>query len=293
MKASVYKSDAMLLITAVIWGSAFVAQRVGMEYIEPFTFNGVRFALGCLALVPLALCSPAPISAGAGLPAPLKKRPHLLGALLAGSVLFLGSSLQQVGLVYTTAGKAGFITGLYVILVPLMGIFLGQRLRWGGWAGAVLATVGLYLLCITEAFSLAPGDAWVLAGTLFWSIHTLLLSWLSPRMSAIRLAVGQFAVCSLLSMAMALGTERIVPRALVEATWPILYGGLLSVGVAYTLQVVAQKEAPPHHAAIILSLEAVFAALAGWLVLGEVLSTRALLGCGLMLIGMLISQLKS
>ena len=243
--------------------------------------------------MPLALRSPGPVSAGAGLPAPLKKRPYAAGALLAGTALFFGSALQQIGLVYTTAGKAGFITGLYVIIVPLMGLFLGYRLRWGGWAGAALATCGLYLLSITESFSLAPGDAWVLLGALFWSVHTLLLGWLSPRMSSLRLATGQFAVCAVFSLAAAALWERILLSAIWAALWPILYGGLLSVGVAYTLQVVAQKKAPPHHAAIILSLEVVFAALSGWLVLGETLSLRALLGCGLMLLGMLVSQLRS
>ena len=293
MKGAVYKSDALLLITAVIWGSAFVAQRVGLEYIGPFTFNAVRFALGALVLLPLAMRSPAPVSAGAGLPAAMKKRPHVLGALLAGLVLFLGSSLQQIGLLETTAGKAGFITGLYVIMVPLMLFCTGHRLRWGGWAGACLATAGLYLLSITDQFSLAPGDAWVLVGAVFWSFHTLILGWLSPRMSSIRLAAGQFAVCAVFSLAMAALREDILPSAILAAAWPVLYGGLLSVGLAFTLQVVAQKEAPPHHAAIILSLEAVFAALAGWLVLGETFTLRAVLGCSLMLIGMLISQLKS
>jgi drug/metabolite transporter (DMT)-like permease len=279
------------MLTAIIWGGAFVAQRVGMDHVGPLTFNGVRFALGTLTLLPLALRNdrwrtkePTPVPR-------FGTKQTILGGGLAGLVLFAGATLQQVGLVYTTAGKAGFITGLYVVIVPLLGTIWRQWPGWGDWTGAVMAAVGLYFLSVTEQLSLAPGDAWEVAGAFMWAGHVLILGWLSPRVNGIRLACAQYVVCSCLSLVVAALTETITTQGLLETAIPILYGGVMSVGVAYTLQVVAQRVAPPTHAAIILSLEAVFAALAGWLILDELLTPRALLGCGLMLAGMLVAQL--
>ncbi len=287
------KSDALLMLTATIWGFAFVAQRVGMDYVGPFTFNGVRFALGSLSLIPLVLLKRRHPSAPAALVPPAGRKTVLWGGTLAGVALFMGASLQQVGLVYTTAGNAGFITGLYVVIVPLLGLFWRQHPDLGTWVGAVLAAAGLYLLSVTAAFRIAYGDLLVLVGAFFWALHVLIIGWLSPRIESVLLACIQFAVCSALSLITAAALETTTPAALMAAGLPILYGGLLSVGVAYTLQVVAQRGARPAHAAIILSLESVFAALGGWLLLGEVLSGRALLGCGLMLAGMLLSQLHA
>jgi drug/metabolite transporter (DMT)-like permease len=289
----VFRADWLLLLVAVIWGTAFVAQRAGMSYVGPFTFNGVRFALGALILLPLIWRQNPSATYYNGLPGLLKARPALGGGLVAGSVLFLAATMQQVGLVYTTAGKAAFITGLYVIIVPLIGLFWGQRVGWGGWAGALLALTGLYLLSITESLSFAPGDLWEVGGAFLWAIHMLILGWLSPRVNVLKLAAAQFAVCSLLSLLTAVLIETLTWQGIWSGAVPILYGGLVSVGIAYTLQVVAQRHAPPFHAAIILSLEAVFAALAGWLVLDEVLSNRALAGCVLMFGGMLLAQLRS
>jgi len=235
-----------------------------------------------LALLPLSLRR----DPAAGMP-----RLVLWGGALAGLVLFIAATLQQVGLVYTTAGKAGFITGLYVIIVPILGALLGQKMGWSAWLGALVATFGLYLLSVTETFSLEPGDPWVLLGAFFWAVHMMVLAWLAPRMNGVKLACAQFWVCAGLSLAVAGYREPITISGLKGALMPILYGGLLSVGVAYTLQVVAQRHAPPIHAAIILSLESVFAALAGWVILGEVLSLRGITGCLLMLAGMLIVQL--
>ncbi|MBW2340408.1 MAG: DMT family transporter [Deltaproteobacteria bacterium] len=293
MNQRVYRADSLLLVAAIIWGSAFVAQRVGMSHVGPLTFNGIRFALGAMVLLPL-IRRRDPESEVEGGPAQHSMVwPTVGGGALVGLVLFVAATLQQVGLVYTTAGKAGFITGLYVIIVPLLGLFWGHRPGWGGWLGAGLATVGLYLLSVTGTFTFAPGDLWELFGALFWATHVLLLSWLSPRMDGIRLACGQYAVCSLLSLIVAGFTEAFTLDGLHGALIPILYGGILSVGVAYTLQVVAQRDAPPTHAAIILSLEAVFAALAGWLILDEMLSLRGLIGCILMFSGMLTALLRS
>ena len=287
MNRQLIKSDAVLLLTAMIWGFAFVAQRVGMDYVGPFTFNGIRFALGSAVLIPFIVKNNASprTKAVAGF------RDLGWGGALAGVVLFTGASLQQVGLVYTTAGNAGFITGLYVVIVPMMGLFFGQRTHAGTWLGAFFAAAGLYLLSVTEGFSIAYGDFLEFLGAFFWAGHVLIIGWLSPRSSALKLAFVQFAACSILSLLTAIVFETIVLSAVFSAALPIFYGGALSVGVAYTLQVVGQKYAHPAHAAILLSLEAVFAAAGGWFFLGEVLSPRGLFGCGLMLGGMLFSQL--
>jgi drug/metabolite transporter (DMT)-like permease len=294
MKTQNLKSDTLLLLTATIWGFGFVAQRVGMDYVGPFTFNGFRFALGSLTLVPLLLRSNRQwaIITKSLLPL-INTRMIILGGGLAGFALFMGATLQQVGLVYTTAGKAGFITGLYVVIVPILGLFWKQRPGLGTWLGAIFAAAGLYFLSITAQFTIAFGDFLELAGAFFWAGHVLIIGWLSPRIDPIKLAFFQYAACSFLSLITAVITEVITLHGLFLATIPIAYGGLISVGIAYTLQVVAQRYAHPAHAAIILSLEAVFAALGGWLILGETLSARGLLGCSLMLGGMLLSQLRT
>ncbi len=291
-KSTLYKADGLLLLAAVIWGSAFVAQRVGMTHMGPLMFNGIRFALGTLLLLPWALRA-APPGQRAAARTGLGRATAIWGGVLAGGVLFIAATLQQVGLIFTTAGKAGFITGLYVIIVPLLGLMWGHRPRWGSWTGACLATAGLYLLSVTASFDMAPGDLWVLAGALFWAVHVLVLSWLSPRTNALRLACTQYAVCACLSLAAGVASEPLTWEGTLGAAIPLLYGGLLSVGVAYTLQIVAQRHAPPAHAAIILSLEAAFAALAGWVVLDELLSARDFAGCVLMLAGMIVAHLRS
>ncbi len=292
MKPETLKSNLLLLLTAAIWGFAFVAQRMGMDHVGPFTFNGVRFALGSLSLTPLLVISGRRRRIYEGVAPQAGPRTVFWGGMVAGLALFAGASLQQVGLVFTTAGKAGFITGLYVVIVPIMGLIWRQRPDLGTWAGALLAVVGLYLLSVTQDFTIAFGDFLVLIGAFFWAAHVHILGWLSPRIDSIKLAFLQFCACSLLSLITAVATEVITLAGLWAAALPIFYGGVCSVGVAYTLQVVAQRDAHPTHAAIILSLEAVFAALGGWMVLGEVLSMRGLVGCGLMLAGMLLSQLE-
>jgi drug/metabolite transporter (DMT)-like permease len=289
MFSQALKSDGVLLLTAFIWGFAFVAQRIGMDHIGPFMFNGVRFLLGALVLLPVFLRSR---NAAASDRSPATGGPSGLRAgAVAGGVLFLGASLQQVGLVYTTAGNAGFITGLYVVIVPILGLALGARTTAGTWLGAVLAAAGLYLLSVTEALTIAYGDLLVLVGAFFWAIHVHLVDRFSSRMEASRLALFQYLACACLSLAVGLLTETTTLAGLKAASLPIFYGGALSVGVAYTLQIVGQRHAHPAHAAILLSLESVFAALGGWLILGEVMSIRSLLGCALMLGGMLLSQL--
>lgn len=284
MNTRTLKSDLLLLLAAAIWGFAFVAQRQGMQHIGPFLFNGLRFALGTLVLLPFLPRR----QTSTPNPSPMVR----YGGLLLGVILFMGASLQQIGIVTTSAGKAGFITGLYVVLVPFFGYFLKHRISVEHWAGALLAAVGLYFLTISDSFILEKGDLYVLIGAFFWTGHVLFIGWLSPRASTIRIAVMQFAVCSLLSLIVALIREPIVWSNILDAALPILYGGLMSVGIAYSLQVYGQKHAPPTHAAILLSLEAVFAVLGGWLILSETLSARSLFGCGLMLTGMLFAQVR-
>jgi drug/metabolite transporter (DMT)-like permease len=280
----------LLLVTAAIWGFAFVAQRASTEHLGPFTFNAVRFLLGSLSLAPILLIGRRRRATGV---VRAKGKAILLGCGAAGVVLFVASSLQQAGVVYTTAGKAGFITGLYVVIVPLIGLLRGQRPGWRGWLGVVAAIAGLYLLTMTERTSIGRGDLLVLVGAFFWALHLQIIEALMGRIPALTLAVGQFAVCAVLSGIAAVAFETVAWASIVDAAAPIIYTGLLSVGVAYTLQVVAQRHVPPTPAAILLSLEAVFATLGGWLALGEVLSARQVVGCAFMLVGMLVAQIRS
>jgi drug/metabolite transporter (DMT)-like permease len=251
----------------------------------------VRFALGGVVLTPLLVRRTKCQGVHGSTPLPVSGRTVLLGGGLAGLALFLGASLQQVGIVHTTAGKAGFITGLYVIIVPILGLFWRRRPDPGTWLGAMLATVGLYFLSIGERLAISTGDLLVLLGAFVWAGHVHIIGKFSPRIDSVKLAFMQFMTCSAFSLITAAFTEKITKPGLYGAAIPILYAGLMSSGVAYTLQVVAQRRVLPAHAAIILSLEAVFAVLGGWLMLEEMLTSRELLGCVLMLGGMFVSQL--
>lgn len=255
-----------------------------MEHVGPFIFNGIRFALGTIVLAPIAIRSVRQDGR------PVGRFVILIGGI-AGLILFFGASLQQMGLVYTTAGKAGFITGLYVVLVPILGIAFRQKTSAGTWAGVFLAGIGLYFLSFTGRFTIGRGDLLVLAGTFFWASHVILIGAVIGRVNALVLAVTQFSVCSILSIAASLFTESTSIQGLQDAAIPILYGGLFSVAIAYTLQLLAQKHTPPSHAAILLSLETVFAAIGGWMVLNEIIPPRGLIGCAFMLVGILVSQL--
>jgi len=284
------KSNMLLMLTAAIWGFAFVAQRVGMQYVGAFTFNGVRFALGSISLVPLIIYFKNKKTAEQ--PEETASASALIPGIIAGSVLFFGASLQQAGLAYTTAGKAAFITGLYIVLVPLLGVFLKQRIGLNTWLGVVLAVSGLYFLSVNEDFTIAFGDLLEIIGAFFWAVHILVIDHFTKKVDALKLSCVQFVMCSVLSIITAFIFEDISISGIGQAAIPILYGGLLSVGVAYTLQVVAQKHAKPSHAAIILSMESVFAALGGALLLGENLGGRGYLGCALMFAGMLLTQVN-
>ncbi len=287
MQKGIYNPKAimMLWITAAIWGFAFVAQRAGMEFIGPFTFNGIRFLLGSVSLLPLIFWMKF-----------RQKRPSakhkniLKGGLLAGLVLFIGASLQQAGMVYTTAGKAGFITGFYIILVPLIGVFIGQHITRLLWMGAFIALAGLYLLTMNGPLVLQKGDMLILLSAFFWAIHVQLINKLVDTHSALPLSAFQFAICGVLSLTAGFIFETVSILTIMQALWPLLYGGLMSVGIAYTLQVVAQQHVHPAYASIILSFETVFAVIGGWLLLNEILNLRNLVGCLLMLAGIVIVQ---
>lgn len=287
MNFRTYRADALMLITALIWGSTFVAQSLGMEHIGPFLYTGLRFMIGSLVVLPLVLL------VRPRLDQPFRRFswPMVAGSLVLGVVLTIGINLQQVGLLFTTVTNSGFITGLYVILVPVFGLVIGMRSGLGIWSGAVLAVVGMLLLSVNENYRIAGGDLLQLAGAACWAVHVLLVGTLATRFDPIRVSFIQFAVCALISLLMALVFEDIQWQAIRLALPAVLYGGLLAVGIGFTLQVVAQKHAIASHAAIILSLEAVVAAIAGWLVLNETLSLRGFIGCCLMLTGMLVAQL--
>jgi len=287
MQKGVYNHRAiiMLWITSAIWGFAFVAQRAGMEYIGPFTFNGIRFLLGSVSLVPLIFWMKYKQKNKV-----VKNTNILKGGLAAGLVLFIGASLQQAGMVYTEAGKAGFITGFYIILVPLIGIFIGQHITKLLWAGALIALAGLYLLTINGPFVLQKGDFLILLSAFFWALHVQIINKLVDTHAALPLSAFQFAVCGIISLTAASMLENITTESVVQAMWPLLYGGFMSVGIAYTLQVVAQQHVHPAFASIILSFETVFAVIGGWLLLGEILSLRSVFGSLLMLAGIVRVQ---
>ncbi len=300
------KSTLILTLTAVIWGSAFVAQREGMSSIGPFLFSAIRMYLGSLTLLPIILyfdaksrrqpvAKAAPSAAGAassarpassGTPADLRR-----GGLLCGLIIFFAANFQQVGLVSVSAGKAAFLTTLYILLVPLIGLLMKQRVTWNAWLGVLLGTAGLYFLCITEAFTVAPGDLIVLIGALFWALHILCLDHYAPRVMASKLVAVQFLVAGTLSLLVALLTEELALAGISEALPAIAYAGILSSGLAFLFQALGQRDANPTTASIIMSTEALFGAIAGYLFLQEVFTQREFIGCILMFTAVIIAQL--
>ena len=289
MKSQAIRADLLMLLAAAIWGFAFVAQREGMETMGPFLFNTARFFIGTVFLFPIVWY----ISKNNKTPTDKETstKKLLFAGTVAGLFLFIASSFQQVGIQYTTAGKAGFITGLYIFFVPLIGIFFGQKTGSGTWLGAFIAVIGLYLLSINEDFSIARGDLLQLICAVFFAAHVLVIGYVAKRMDPLKLSLIQYLVSGVLSFFIAIAIEVITWQMIVDTAIPLLYAGIMSIGVGYTLQVVAQQHAKSSHAAIILGLEGAFAVLGGWLILDENLSTRGLIGCGLMLSGMFLSQL--
>jgi drug/metabolite transporter (DMT)-like permease len=284
------RANLLMLIAAMIWGSAFVAQRLSLDAIGPFLFTGLRFLLGALIVLTLIVCVRRPALAELSRREPGGARELLGAGALLGVVLAASISLQQIGLQYTKVANAGFISSLYVVIVPLLGVLFRHRTGIATWLGASLAAVGMYFLSVDEHFSMLYGDWYQLAGALVISVQMMLVGRFALRHDTLMLALVQFVTCGVTCLAVGLAVEPVSLAVIARAAPTIAYGGALSVGVAYTIQVVAQKYAAPSHAAVIFSMEGVFAALAGWLVLGETLSTRAMFGCALMLAGLIVCQ---
>ena len=285
------QANLMMLLAASIWGFAFVAQRVGMETMGPHWFNSLRFFIGVVALTPVVIWMDR-AQAKSSIEGPKSSTKSLLmGGAVAGLLLFIGATFQQVGLQYTTAGKAGFITGMYIFFVPLIGLFFRMKTGLGTWLGAAIALWGLYLLSINEDFTLSKGDTLQLICAVAFAGHVLMIGYLASRMDTVKLSLVQFFVAGLLAMILALYFEQLIWGMIKSTAVPLLFAGVMSTGIAYTLQTIAQQHAHPSHAAIILSSEGVFAVIGGFLLLNEVLPAQGLLGCGLILVGMLMSQL--
>ena len=279
-------ANGLLLLTAAIWGFAFASQKAGTEYIGPYAFTGIRFLIGGAVLWPVIAVmdrhSP---------PSREAKRLAYTKGLIAGVVLGSASILQQLGIVLIQAGKAGFLTALYVVLVPVLGfIFLHHKLRWPVVAAMVLACAGLYLLSVTESFGIEKGDLLVLISALLFAVHILFVDRWAGEVEPLRMSSVQFLVTGVMGMLLMLPNETLTLDAVRDSLPMLLYCGILSVGVAFTLQVIAQKDAKPAHAAILMSLESVFSAVGGALLLGERMGTRSIIGCVLMFAAVLLAQ---
>lgn len=280
------KNASLLFLTAFIWGTAFVAQSVGMDALGPFGFNGIRNLIGCVSLLPcIALLNR---KAGAR---SADRRSWIVGGICCGLCLFLGGTLQQIGIQYTTVGKAGFITAFYIVLVPVCGVFLKKKVGRRIWLAVVLALAGLYLLCITERFTIGRGDIFLFFGALVFAIHILVIDYFAPKTDNVRMSCVQFLVVGILSLPFMFGLETVTLQAVSQGLIPLLYAGVLSCGVAYTLQIVGQKDMNPTIASLILSLESCISVLSGWVLLGQRLSVREGIGCILMFAAIILAQL--
>ena len=289
MKKMTGKNTLMLFLTAFIWGSAFVAQSVGMDYVGPFTFSCVRSFIGGIFLIPCIWFLDQWRAKNDGTEG--EKKVELLGGICCGLALCVATNLQQIGMKYTTVGKAGFITALYIVLVPIFGIFLKKKVEARIWVSVMISVVGLYLLCITDKLVLGKGDTLVLLCAVVFTIHILVIDYFSPKADGVRIACIQFFITGVLSAIPMFLFETPRLSDIFAAAVPVLYAGVLSSGVAYTLQIVAQKDADPTVASLILSLESVFSVLGGWVILGQKLSIREIAGCILMFSAIILAQL--
>lgn len=286
------KSSLILLLTATIWGVAFVAQSVGMEYIGPFTFNAIRCVLGGLVLIPVILVLKKKKETGAENQEKEDKKTLWAGGIACGVILCIASNLQQFGIMEASVGKSGFFTALYIVMIPVIGIFIGKRPGIKLWFCVALAVVGMYLLCMKDgSFTIERADIMLLLCARVFSFHILVVDYFSPKVDGVKMSCIQFFVCGVLSAVGMLFTET-PDISNIQAAWlPLLYAGLLSCGVGYTLQIVGQKGINPVIASLIMSLESVISALAGWVILGQVLSPKEILGCVLMFVAIIITQI--
>lgn len=284
-----WKSSLMLFLAAFIWGTAFVAQSVGMDYLGPLSFNGARFLMGSAVLLPVIAFNRTrrkkegkPVSSW---------KDTVAGGVCCGLVLCAAALLQQYGILYTTVGKAGFITTLYIILVPFFGIFLKKKIPGKVWAGAAIAAFGMYLLCMSESLSLGRGDTLVFLCAVLFSVHILVIDFFSPKADGVELSCIQFLTAGVIGSVLAFVFEKPDAGDFLKGIVPLAYAGILSSGVAYTLQVVGQRDMDPTIASLILSLESVVSMLAGWVILGQALTGRELTGCGLVFGAVILVQL--
>lgn len=290
-------SNLLLGLAAFIWGLAFVAQSVGMDYVDPFTFNACRFLIGGAALIPCIWflnrrSRGQAETAGEAEAAPrTERKTAVLGGICCGAALFVASSFQQFGVAETTVGKAGFITALYIVIVPILGIFLRKKVSWSVWFSVALATVGMYLLCMTEGLRISRGDLYVFLCAVCFSFHILIIDYVSPKADGVVISCVQFFTAGVLSAVMMVLFETPQVSSILAAGGPILYAGIMSCAVGYTLQVVAQKNTDPVLASLILSLESAFSLLAGWVLLGQGLTLKELGGCALMFGAIILAQI--
>lgn len=289
------RGNLILLLTALIWGTAFVAQSAGMEHVQPFTYNGVRTLIGGLVLIPVIFLFDR-LKPADQRPSPDEqkeiRRNSLIGGAACGVVLCVASSFQQFGISMTTAGKAGFITALYIVIVPLLGVFIKKKIPKITWLCVGIAVVGFYLLCVKEGFSVSAGDLLVLCCAFFFSIHIMVIDYFNGKqVDGVRMSCIQFLVAGLISLVLMLVFEQPSLENLWAAKGSILYAGVLSCGVAYTLQILGQRDTEPTTATLILSLESVFAALSGWALLHETLSFKELAGCALVFAAVILAQI--
>ena len=288
------RQSFLLFLTSVIWGVAFVAQSAGMAYVGPFTYNGVRSILGGLVLLPCIVLLDRVRGITKDNANGIQNRNQLfLGGLSCGLILFAASSFQQFGIQYTSVGKAGFITAMYILLVPIMGIFIHKKVGLKVWIGVVFAVCGLYLLCVKTGFSLEKGDVLVLVCAVIFSLHILVIDYFSPKVDGVRMSCIQFWVCGILSLICSFLFETPELHSILAAWKPVCYGGIMSCGVAYTLQIIGQRDMNPTVASLILSLESVVSVVAGFLILHQTMSRRELLGCCLMITAIILAQLPN
>lgn len=280
-------SSLLLFLAACIWGVAFVAQSVGMDYMGPFTFNGARFIIGGTVLLPLVFVRTGKKRDAEGVSVSLT----LKGGICCGLAICAASAFQQIGIQYTTVGKAGFITTLYIVIVPVFGLFLHKKVPGKVWIAAVIAAVGLYMLCINESFTIEKGDALVFVCAVLFSIHILVIDYFSPKADGVVLSCIQFYTAGVICTVCAFFAEHPAWDQLVQGMLPLLYAGIMSCGVAYTLQIIGQKSLDPTIASLILSMESAVSVLAGWVILGQALSQKELLGCVLVFAAVILVQL--
>ena len=283
------KNNILLVLTALIWGCAFVAQSVGMDYVGPFSFNMARFLIGAIVLLPVIWFMDRQRKTGAEKGAGQKTL--IIGGICCGIALAVASTLQQWGILFTTVGKAGFITAMYIVIVPLLGIFIGKKVRPLIIGCVAIAVVGFYFLCMTESLRLGLGDFLVLLCAIAFSIHILVIDHFSPKVDGVKMSAIQFLTAAIISAVPTLLWEQPVFTEILQAWQPVLYAGVMSCGVAYTLQIIAQKNADPTVASLLLSLESVFSVLAGWVLLGQGLSLKELFGCVLIFCAIILAQL--